>query len=791
MDPTGNAAPTPLRLTLAEPFKRTLTVLDSDGRPLAGVRLAPLRITTFFYTPDDWLERLTVVTAADGTAALMCLPVTIDPLAVRASAPGIAPHSLPLPDRPGSDRFTLKLGRPARIAGSLAYDSGEPAGDIPLEVWVQNLRYSQAGTGGMMSVGSTLIHFDSGPLRTRKDGSFQTPQQLLTGSSYRITIHPEGGPVINSDWITATTELTNAPPLRLRTHRKLFGLVQDRQGQPVSGARVLLPSGAPATATDEKGRFLLEGVLPEKTYLLVAAPGFRFQGWPAVPAREPKEQKLILVRTSEQPDRMLAPLPAPISSEESCALARRVLEPYLQFALKNGDDRFKWECLRHLAQLDPQRALALLPTVHFNDPSRDDNIRCRIAAELVLSDPVEAESIVTALETRRRTGVRLPAHGYGAAGRGDPAEALAPRGAPPFKCASPAGGGKEFKPSTRVNQLARVARGWLDLGDIEHVRPLIDEALKIAARLPQEAYYQPYSLPTAARLEPDKVLSMLGDMSKGRRQQCYMWVAAALANEHPADAQRVFQLIEESPPGQLVTRNHIALWLCGPMANSDPKRAERLIGEMKTPAAQACGWAVLALAVADRDKMTSRLALDRSIELIDGLIAKPSAAEGAPFLINIFTNPAASILPIVEKVAPEHLEEVFWKAVALMPSSDTARQRGVPDNRVAAAAVFLARYDRGAADLFLTQAKASLQRGGTDARRFVGSILRIEVSADPRAAVAEFESLSPAGDKPYVLPDGSMPPALGDLIETLIEPYDNHWKRAWRGPSEAFDRPFP
>ena len=71
-----------------------------------------------------------------------------------------------------------------------------------------------------------------------------------------------------------------------------------------------------------------------------------------------------------------------------------------------------------------------------------------------------------------------------------------------------------------------------------------------------------------------------------------------------------------------------------------------------------------------------------------------------------------------------------------MPRSEIARQRGVPDNRVAAAAVFLARYDRQAADLFLTQANAALPRGTADSRRFVGSMLHIEASADPRAAVA-------------------------------------------------------
>ena len=82
LDLAGNGAPAPLRLTLAEPFKRTLTVQDSEGRPMAGVRIAPVRVNSF-QIPDDWLERLTVVTAADGTAALMCLSVTIDLRTVR------------------------------------------------------------------------------------------------------------------------------------------------------------------------------------------------------------------------------------------------------------------------------------------------------------------------------------------------------------------------------------------------------------------------------------------------------------------------------------------------------------------------------------------------------------------------------------------------------------------------------------------------------------------------------------------------------------------------------------
>ena len=41
---TEKAAMPPVRLTLAEPLPRTVTILGPDDRPLAGVRLAPVHL---------------------------------------------------------------------------------------------------------------------------------------------------------------------------------------------------------------------------------------------------------------------------------------------------------------------------------------------------------------------------------------------------------------------------------------------------------------------------------------------------------------------------------------------------------------------------------------------------------------------------------------------------------------------------------------------------------------------------------------------------------------------------
>ncbi len=361
----GNGVLPPVRLTLAEPFKRTVTIRDPDGRPIASVRLAPLLFgmdgRALYLTPDDWLERLTVATGPDGVATLPYLPAMIDPRRLRVTAPGLIPHEFPLPDRPGRDRIALNLGRPARLAGSITNASGLPAANVPVEVWVENLQHGPADPGETPRLRGFpgLIHFDSGPIRTGSDGSFRTPPQLMTGRSYQIVVRPENDPPVSSEWLEARTDLTTVPPLRFRVEqrRMLIGLVHDRQGQPVAGARVFLPSGEPSTTTDAQGRFLLEGVLPEKTYILVQAEGFRLQGWPSVPANQPAERTLTLVRTSEPPDRPLKPLPAPIPPEESRALARRLLEPFLQATQAKGDDFPRWNSLRMLSQFDPTRAL--------------------------------------------------------------------------------------------------------------------------------------------------------------------------------------------------------------------------------------------------------------------------------------------------------------------------------------------------------------------------------------------------------------------------------------------------
>lgn len=90
-------------------------------------------------------------------------------------------------------------------------------------------------------------------------------------------------------------------------------------------------------------------------------------------------------------------------------------------------------------------------------------------------------------------------------------------------------------------------------------------------------------LSTAAHIEPERVLSLIRDFSNARRRSSYAAVAESLANEHPAEAERVFQLIDDSTRTFGEDRTQIAPRLCRRLAKTDPERARRIIAGLKMP----------------------------------------------------------------------------------------------------------------------------------------------------------------------------------------------------------------
>ena len=104
-----------------------------------------------------------------------------------------------------------------------------------------------------------------------------------------------------------------------------------------------------------------------------------------------------------------------------------------------------------------------------------------------------------------------------------------------------------------------------------------------------------------------------------------------------------------------------------------------------------------------------------------------------------------SILPLVERIAPERVAEVFWRAVALTTPGDDPRTDFGGDNPLAAEALLLSRYDRNVATTLFEPVTAFVRsRSLRDGNDITPVVLLALTGIDPRTAVDVVESLPPA-----------------------------------------------
>ncbi len=85
-------SPPPVRLVLAEPAKRTITVVGADGKPISGLALVPRSLARRaglpLAIPEEWRERLVVMTDANGVATIPYLSRAMNPVSVLVVGPG-------------------------------------------------------------------------------------------------------------------------------------------------------------------------------------------------------------------------------------------------------------------------------------------------------------------------------------------------------------------------------------------------------------------------------------------------------------------------------------------------------------------------------------------------------------------------------------------------------------------------------------------------------------------------------------------------------------------------------
>jgi RNA polymerase sigma factor (sigma-70 family) len=790
----GRTPPPVSRLTLDRPSKWTVTVLGPEGTPIAALRLTPRslrqagRRAVLPSIPDVWLEPLTVTTDANGVATLMFLPATLAPLSVTVAGSGIAPHTVPLDVTQGRD-VTLKLGRPGRAVGIVRTASGEPLAGVPIEVWAHGSGTLSSDLG--FSFGNRQITPDAvvpigrEVLKTGPQGAFQTPSSLLAGFAYRVSVRHEGFVPFVSDWVTMAGERATVPDIRLQPLLNLTGRINDRQGRAVAGARAFLPAGGPSAVTDADGRFALAGVGPGKTVVLVEKSGFRLQGWPIDPPAHPDLGPLTLARASEPSEPAVHSLADPIPPAEARALADQLLAPYLRDEPNDGDDRARLAAIEAVSGFDPDRALNLLQSRRFRDDDfRYQGVRGLLAVKLAARDPARAAALAESIPVARSKINAL----VGVA-KALPCGDRERKRALLEKAAAALNESRE-RPAGLLRFGSAIAEQWLDMGEPEKARALLPGG-KIGPEALQSGF-----LGQLARLEPDQAVARMRELpnfsgNPDLRDDELAAVAVQLATEHPAEAEQVYNLREVSG-----TQTHSlpnTLRLCRRLARVDPARARRVAASQIGTGARACAWAYVALGLAEKDKAGASLALDTAIEEIDRLRASGPGPEQVYIVGGIRlmypTNPAATVLPVIERAFPERLAEFFWRAVALHPRIEPDPEEKIQTSYVGFECMVLAHYDREvAAALFApvdSYLRALTTREGPRTA-FYPSLIVAEACVDPRTAVSMLESLTPAGK---IQPSGPADSARIRLAQVLGAPPEKRWPELWRalGAQSALD----
>jgi hypothetical protein len=781
---TPNSAPDLVHLTLGQPAKWTITVLSPDDRPIAGRRLTPRLLQSTrpptLSVPDGLIEPLTVTTDAKGAATLPFVPSTMVPLSIRISGPGVAPHTLPLDTSRGND-IVLKLGRPGRVVGIVRTAAGAPLANVPVELWVRGSGELPAGVekgfGERRVTSDEVVRLDPQPLNTGPQGVFQTPPILLNGLSYRVSIRHDGFVPFVSDWVMLTGERAAIPDIRLLPLQQLTGRIHDRQGRPVAGARVFVPAGGPATATDAEGRFILAGIRPGKAFVLAEQAGFHLQGWLVDPSRHAELETLTVVRTSEAPGPVTQPLTDPIPLEESRALADRLLQPYLHDAAEKDDDQPRLAAIQSLSEFDLDRALDWLKNAKFRDENSFSyrDARGSMAAKVAQKDPARAEAMVEAI-----TPPALKVTPLIGVAKALPASERARKLAMLDRAFTLVKDRPQAKSGRIPWWVPELAEQWLDMGERERARRVIELGkMRETAGNPAETKF----LAQLARLDPQQVIARLQKVpnDKGPFFSFEVEVAVQLAASHPAEAEQAFNLREDGVDQGPVF--FTTLQFFRRLARVDPPRARRVAASLVGTGTRACAWASVAAGLAEKDRPGASEALDRAIQEIDRLRESGPGPGIALFSNGIRvmppTNPAAQILPIVERVAPERLADVFWRAVALHPRIETDREDQLQKSYISYECTLLARYDRDVAAALFEPMDSYLKSPAARQASvvFLNTALMAKGCIHPRAAVELVESLAPPRDSNRLNPAEL---ARLRLAERLGRPPEIRWRELWR-----------
>ena len=462
-------------------------------------------------------------------------------------------------------------------------------------------------------------------------------------------------------------------------------------------------------------------------------------------------------------------LPEPIPLEESRAMARRLVEPLWKVVVEKGDDRTKFETLQALVNADPAGVLEKLESAKFADKVWEIRLQTEVAVALAGSDPEEAAAVAESIaDPAERAAALIELVDALPATERQRKLALLDRAvlqakAVPDRPSGSAGsvkwpsGGTSWARSTRPRRSSPRASAW--------PTRFTDKTEFGGASSPRSSPWS--TVPAALAIAKD----FEGDRSRSGSSAIS---ALRLIDQNPAEGERFWKEIERVSRGDLSRRS------AGRWPAVDPVRARRVIegfplDRVRNPNCS-CSWPWV------RRRGTSppaRQAIDEGLRW-----DRPAHARAAR---TSYQFVAGTLLPVVERIDPALVPEVFWRDVASRPPFGNPRTISAysPSRSDPAPRLVRPRGGRRAvrAESSPDGAHRGPRAGDLGASEFVAWSL-----FDPRAAVARLEKVP-------VSPDSgpSANAARLAVATSLGLPYEARWRRIWSywevilgGPKRGF-----
>jgi RNA polymerase sigma factor (sigma-70 family) len=529
---------------------------------------------------------------------------------------------------------------------------------------------------------------------TDKNGSLKKSHLIGKGNDYRILVHPDGVAVAGGETIKSTgNKPVDFGAVAVDRLREIQGKILDVDGNPVVGATVLNWGNASPLTSATAGRdgtFRLGGVAQGEVHLFVEGRGFRYHHEALKPGAGPISVRLR--RRDASPVRVLSKLGPAMPRAEAATLARRILGPYADQVLAGNDGDKQARVLEALAYIDPEDSWAKI--LDGEKTWNRDAAKLAVFRSFLSTSLEDATAVIPLIKSPfwRLHSVRELIDSL-------PSDEI------DRKKAMILGGLSESRNlndvSLRDGFLSQFARRLADLGEKEGALRVVKELQSPINKDGGADVQLGGSKRLAAvlgRVDPKAAVALIPDKGEERaRNDLIGTIAVAVADSDPSAAEKLIgQFTHDSS-------EVFSVHTCRRMALVDLARARRMAAKIKSDCLRGYAYGLMADAIGTRERAATRSLLDDSFRAFADAAASDMGGvwsrEGAAVM-------AASLLPVVERIDPDRLEEFFWRSLSLrwLPRSVNDLCRTTPDTssvdamrQTAALALYLARYDRDVA----------------------------------------------------------------------------------------------